>query len=40
VLCNTSANFSGRGFFPDAASAARWGMCRYVWAEGKLYTRR
>jgi carbamoyltransferase len=40
VLCNTSANFSGRGFFPDAASAARWGRCRYVWAEGKLYTRR
>jgi carbamoyltransferase len=40
VLCNTSANFSGRGFFPDAASAARWGRCRYVWMEGKLYTRR
>ena len=40
VLCNTSANFSGSGFFPDAASAARWGRCRYVWAEGKLYTRR
>lgn len=40
VLCNTSANFSGRGFFPDAASAARWGGCRHVWAEGKLYTRR
>jgi carbamoyltransferase len=40
VLCNTSANFSGSGFFPDAASAARWGRCRHVWAEGKLYTRR
>ena len=40
VLCNTSANFSGRGFFPDAASAARWGRCKHVWAEGKLYTRR
>jgi carbamoyltransferase len=40
VLCNTSANFSGRGFFPDAASAARWGRCKHVWVEGKLYTRR
>jgi carbamoyltransferase len=40
VLCNTSANFSGCGFFPDAASAARWGGCRHVWAEGKLYSRR
>jgi carbamoyltransferase len=40
VLCNTSANFSGRGFFPDAASAARWGRCKHVWTEGKLYTRR
>jgi carbamoyltransferase len=40
VLCNTSANFSGRGFFPDAASAARWGGCKHVWMEGKLYTRR
>lgn len=40
VLCNTSANFSGCGFFPDAASAARWGGCKHVWAEAKLYTRR
>jgi carbamoyltransferase len=38
VLCNTSANFSGRGFFPDVASAARWGRTRYVWSEGTLHT--
>jgi carbamoyltransferase len=37
VLCNTSANFSGRGFFPDVASAARWGGTRYIWSEGCLY---
>jgi carbamoyltransferase len=37
VLCNTSANFSGRGFFPDLASAAEWGMCRYIWLEHTLY---
>ncbi|MEV7086105.1 carbamoyltransferase N-terminal domain-containing protein [Streptomyces sp. NPDC093085] len=38
VLCNTSANLEGRGFFPDVASAARWGRTRYIWSEGKLYT--
>ncbi|MDM4719718.1 carbamoyltransferase N-terminal domain-containing protein [Micromonospora sp. WMMA1363] len=38
VLCNTSANFEGRGFFPDVASAARWGGTRYIWSEGVLYT--
>jgi carbamoyltransferase len=37
VLCNTSANFKGRGFFPDAASAMRWGQVRYVWSEGTLF---
>jgi carbamoyltransferase len=39
VLCNTSANFKGRGFFPDAASAMRWGGTRLVWSEGRLYRR-
>ncbi|WP_327733453.1 nodulation protein NodU [Streptomyces nojiriensis] len=38
VLCNTSANHEGRGFFPDVASAARWGRTRYVWSDGVLYT--
>ncbi len=38
VLCNTSANLNGSGFFPDVASAARWGRTRYVWSEGTLYT--
>ncbi|MFF8717238.1 carbamoyltransferase N-terminal domain-containing protein [Streptomyces sp. NPDC015184] len=39
VLCNTSANHNGRGFFPDVASAAEWGGTRYIWSGGKLYTR-
>jgi carbamoyltransferase len=39
VLCNTSANFEGCGFFPDAASAMRWGATRYVWSDGTLYSR-
>ncbi|MFG2879025.1 carbamoyltransferase N-terminal domain-containing protein [Streptomyces sp. NPDC048337] len=38
VLCNTSANENGRGFFPDVAAAARWGRTRYIWSEGVLYT--
>jgi acyl carrier protein len=37
VLCNTSANFNGRGFFPDVASAAKWGGTRYIWSAGALY---
>src|SRR6266511_646696 len=38
VLCNTSANFPGCGFFPDAASAMRWGGVRHVWCDGRLFT--
>ncbi|OKI09821.1 hypothetical protein A6A06_04075 [Streptomyces sp. CB02923] len=39
VLCNTSANLGGRGFFPDVASAAEWGRARYIWSDGRLFTR-
>jgi carbamoyltransferase len=39
VLCNTSANHPGRGFFPDAGSAMRWGGVRLVWCDGVLYSR-
>ena len=39
VLCNTSANAKGRGFFPDARSAMCWGGARHVWCDGTLYTR-
>ncbi|HTF12613.1 MAG TPA: carbamoyltransferase N-terminal domain-containing protein [Asanoa sp.] len=38
VLCNTSANLNGHGFFADAATAAEWGRTRYVWSDGILYT--
>jgi carbamoyltransferase len=38
VLCNTSANLNGHGFFPDIASATSWGRTRYVWADGILYS--
>jgi carbamoyltransferase len=40
VVCNTSANFPGRGFFPDAASAMEWGRIPLVWADGTLYRQR
>ncbi|MEU4804131.1 carbamoyltransferase N-terminal domain-containing protein [Actinosynnema sp. NPDC023587] len=39
VLCNTSANLNGSGFFPDAGSAMRWGGVDLVWEEGTLYRR-
>lgn len=39
VLCNTSANFKGHGFFPDVVSAMEWGRARYIWSAGTLYSR-
>jgi carbamoyltransferase len=39
VLCNTSANLNGHGFFPDVLTAAEWGGARYIWSDGQLYTR-
>ncbi|HEY2575428.1 MAG TPA: carbamoyltransferase C-terminal domain-containing protein [Streptosporangiaceae bacterium] len=39
VLCNTSANHPGRGFFPSVAAALAWGGIEHVWSEGTLYTR-
>jgi carbamoyltransferase len=39
VLCNTSANLNGSGFFPDVASAAEWGGVDHIWSEGTLYSR-
>jgi carbamoyltransferase len=38
VLCNTSANLPGHGFFQNALAACEWGRTRYVWADGVLYT--
>lgn len=39
VLCNTSANFNGSGFFPDLDSAVRWGRVDRIWCAGRLYRR-
>ncbi len=40
VLCNTSANYPGRGFFPSIAEALRWGRVRHAWCQGVLYSTR
>ncbi|WP_284275567.1 carbamoyltransferase N-terminal domain-containing protein [Bradyrhizobium iriomotense] len=40
LLCNTSANQHGRGFFPDVASACRWGRVERIWSGGLLWTKR
>jgi carbamoyltransferase len=37
VLCNTSANANGCGFFPDVASAMRWGGVERIWSDGAIY---
>ncbi|WP_025038577.1 nodulation protein NodU [Bradyrhizobium sp. DOA9] len=39
LLCNTSANHHGRGFFPDVASACGWGGVDHVWCDGILWKR-
>ncbi|WFU14661.1 nodulation protein NodU [Bradyrhizobium sp. CB3481] len=39
LLCNTSANLHGRGFFPDAAAACEWGQVEHVWCDGMLWTK-
>ena len=39
VLCNTSANQLGSGFFPDLDSVVEWGRVDKIWSDGFLYTR-
>ena len=39
VLCNTSANAHGAGFFPDVRSATEWGRLNYVWSADTLFER-
>jgi carbamoyltransferase len=37
LLCNTSANYNGSGFFPDVNSATKWNNTNYVWCENELF---
>jgi carbamoyltransferase len=40
LLCNTSANFKGKGFFPDVSSAMKWDRVNYIWCDKVLYKRK
>ena len=37
LLCNTSANLSGSGFFPDVKSAMEWNKANLIWSNGHIY---
>jgi len=39
LLCNTSANHHGRGFFPSVAAACEWGRVDHVWCDGTMWTK-
>jgi len=39
VLCNTSANMPGCGFFPSTAAALGWGGVDHLWTGKLLYSR-
>jgi len=39
LLCNTSANRPGQGFFPDLVSVVEWGEVDHVWYDGLLFER-
>ena len=38
LVCNTSANLPGKGFFPDVASAMGWGQVNHVWSDDVCYS--
>lgn len=37
VLCNSSANYKGSGFFPDIYSATNWNKVNYIWNNYQLF---
>lgn len=39
LLCNTSANFNGCGFFPSIESVMKWDKVDYIWSDGIFYSR-
>jgi carbamoyltransferase len=40
LLCNTSANYNGSGFFPDVASAQKWNKANLIWNNQVLYIKK
>lgn len=39
LLCNTSANLNGSGFFPDVQSAMKWDKANLIWSNNVLYSK-
>jgi len=39
LLYNTSANYIGKGFFPDLNSVMEWEKVNFIWHAGKLYSK-
>jgi len=39
LLCNTSANLNGSGFFPDVQSAMKWGKANFIWHNNMLFAK-
>lgn len=37
LLCNTSANLNGKGFFPDVKTVTYWDNVNFIWNNGTLY---
>lgn len=37
LLCNTSANFNGKGFFPDVKSVMEWDKVNFIYSNGRIY---
>jgi carbamoyltransferase len=40
LLCNTSANLNGSGFFPDIASAMSWGQISMIWSNNEIFVKK
>jgi carbamoyltransferase len=40
LLCNTSANMNGKGFFPDIESAMQWGRVGIIWSANIVYVKK
>jgi len=40
LLCNTSANYHGRGFFSDLKSAMLWNKVNYIWNDNVLFEKK
>jgi carbamoyltransferase len=39
ILCNTSSNFNGSGFFPDIESAMEWNKVNLIWSNGSSFVK-